>query len=84
MLCCLGVAGLVVVYGLNLNPVLSRFTWNLCHLENNMISAERIFQYCCFTSEPPLIAERNKPNARWPSHGEVVMYNLQVNDNIIL
>ncbi|KAJ4975723.1 hypothetical protein NE237_000829 [Protea cynaroides] len=73
-----GFAGLAVTYGLNLNMLIGWVVWNLCNLENKIISVERIFQYTCIPSEPPLVIEVNKPVLDWPSHGEVDIVNLQV------
>ncbi|RDX68620.1 ABC transporter C family member 3, partial [Mucuna pruriens] len=73
-----GIAGLAVTYGLNLNMIQTWVIWNLCNLENKIISVERILQYSCIPSEPPLVVEENRPDPSWPSHGEVVIQDLQV------
>lgn len=52
--------------------------WNLCQLENKIISVERILQYSSIPSEPPLAIESNKPADCWPTSGEVDIRNLQV------
>lgn len=52
--------------------------WNLCNLENKIISVERILQYTKIASEPPLKIEANQPDFSWPSNGEVEIRNLQV------
>ena len=52
--------------------------WNICEMENKIISVERIFQYTCIPSEPPLVIEENQPDYSWPSHGEVDIRDLQV------
>ncbi|XAR55403.1 Xenobiotic-transporting ATPase [Bertholletia excelsa] len=72
------VAGLVVTYGLNLNVIQSRVIWNLCNMENKIISVERILQYTSIPSEPPLVIETNRPHSQWPLHGEVALQDLQV------
>ncbi|XLT26519.1 hypothetical protein HN873_057811 [Arachis hypogaea] len=71
------IAGLAVTYGLNLNMVQAWVVWNLCRLENKIISVERIMQYTCVPSEPPLV-EENRPDPSWPLYGEVDIQNLQV------
>jgi len=43
-----------------------------------MISVERILQYTCISSEPPLVIEENRPDQSWPSSGEVDIQDLQV------
>jgi ATP-binding cassette subfamily C (CFTR/MRP) protein 2 len=73
-----GIAGLAVTYGLNLNMLQTLVIWNFCNLENKIISVERIFQYTCISSEPPLVMEQNQPDHSWPSHGEVDICDLQV------
>ncbi|XP_059444810.1 ABC transporter C family member 3-like [Corylus avellana] len=73
-----GIAGLAVTYGLNLNTLQMWVIWNICELENKIISVERIFQYTCIPSEPPLVIEENQPDYSWPSHGEVDIRDLQV------
>uniref|UniRef100_A0A803LEG2 ABC-type xenobiotic transporter n=1 Tax=Chenopodium quinoa TaxID=63459 RepID=A0A803LEG2_CHEQI len=73
-----GIAGLSVTYGLNLNRLLSWTIWNLCNMENKIISVERILQYTCIPSEPPLVMEENRPDSSWPSFGEVSVQDLQI------
>ncbi|CAK9166895.1 unnamed protein product [Ilex paraguariensis] len=74
------VAGLAVTYGLNLNMLQAWVIWNLCSMENKIISVERILQYTSLPSEPPLVIESNRPEAdgHWPSHGEVDIRDLKV------
>ncbi|GAB2291483.1 Canalicular multispecific organic anion transporter 2 [Dionaea muscipula] len=73
-----GIAGLAVTYGLNLNMLQAWVIWNLCMMENKIISVERMLQYCSIPSEPPLVIEENRPDHSWPSHGEVNIHDLQV------
>ncbi|KAK6934571.1 ABC transporter type 1, transmembrane domain [Dillenia turbinata] len=73
-----GIAGLAVTYGLNLNMLQAWVIWNLCNMENKIISVERIFQYTSIPSEPPLVIGTNRPESTWPSYGEVDICNLQV------
>lgn len=72
------VAGLAVTYGLNLNMYQAWVVWNLCFMENRIISVERILQYTSLQSEPPLVIESNRPDSRWPIQGEVDIQDLQV------
>ncbi|KAF8409706.1 hypothetical protein HHK36_005785 [Tetracentron sinense] len=72
------IAGLAITYGLNLNMIQAWVIWNLCNMENRIISVERILQYTSLPSEPPLVMEENKPLGDWPSHGEVDIHDLQV------
>nr|QIT08315.1 putative ABC transporter C family member 3-like protein [Siraitia grosvenorii] len=73
-----GIAGLSVTYGLNLNMLQAWLIWNLCNMENKIISVERIFQYTSIPSEPPLVIEENRPDRSWPAFGEVELHDLQV------
>ncbi|XP_010914891.1 ABC transporter C family member 3 [Elaeis guineensis] len=73
-----GIAGLAVTYGLNLNMLQAWVIWNLCNLENKIISVERILQYTSIPSEPPLTIEAKRLNCEWPSKGEVDLCDLQV------
>ncbi|KAH9614566.1 hypothetical protein KSS87_015012 [Heliosperma pusillum] len=73
-----GIAGLAVTYGLDLSSVQGWMIWQLCNMENKIISVERILQYTCITSEPPLVIEENRPHSSWPSCGEISIQNLKV------
>ncbi|KAJ8644495.1 hypothetical protein MRB53_006243 [Persea americana] len=76
-----GIAGLAVTYGLNLNLLQVMVIWDLCGVENKIISVERIFQYMRIpSSEPPLVLEYNKPGHDWPTQGEVDIRDLQALD----
>ncbi|XP_012848692.1 PREDICTED: ABC transporter C family member 3 isoform X1 [Erythranthe guttata] len=72
------VAGLAVTYGLNLNMLQSWVVWNLCTMENRIISVERLLQYTSIPNEPPLVVESNRPRSNWPILGEVRIQDLQV------
>ncbi|KAB2606085.1 ABC transporter C family member 3-like [Pyrus ussuriensis x Pyrus communis] len=73
-----GIAGLALTYGLNLNMLQARCIWNLCNVENRIISVERLLQYTNIPSEPPLVIESNQPDRSWPLLGEVDICDLQV------
>ncbi|ONI13655.1 hypothetical protein PRUPE_4G235100 [Prunus persica] len=73
-----GVAGLAVTYGLNLNMLQAWVIWNLCNVENRIISVERLLQYTSIPSEPPLVIESNQPDLSWPLRGKVDIHDLQV------
>ncbi|KAF9618302.1 hypothetical protein IFM89_000937 [Coptis chinensis] len=78
-----GIAGLAVTYGLNLNMLQAWVIWDLCNLENRIISVERMFQYTSIPSEPPLVIEAHKPDDDWPSQGEIDINDLQVFCNLL-
>ncbi|KAK8651747.1 hypothetical protein V6N13_141333 [Hibiscus sabdariffa] len=72
------IAGLAVTYGLNLNLLQTWVVWNICNMENQIISVERMLQYSTIPSEPAPVIETNCPKHSWPFHGEVNILNLQV------
>ncbi|GMI65446.1 ATP-binding cassette C3, MULTIDRUG RESISTANCE PROTEIN 3, multidrug resistance-associated protein 3 [Hibiscus trionum] len=72
------IAGLAVTYGFNLNILQAWVVWNICNMENTIISVERILQYSSIPSEPALVIETNRPDRHWPYHGEVQIHDLQV------
>ncbi|XP_042518498.1 ABC transporter C family member 3-like [Macadamia integrifolia] len=71
-----GVMSLAVTYGLKFS--MHGLIWDLCGLENKIISIERILQYAYIPSEPPLSIEENKPGHEWPSQGKIDIVDLQV------
>ncbi|KAK8591646.1 hypothetical protein V6N13_031682 [Hibiscus sabdariffa] len=72
------IAGLAVTYGLTLNTLQTWIVLNICNMENQIISVERMLQYSNVPSEPALVIETNRPGRSWPFHGEVNILNLQV------
>ncbi|KAK7359418.1 hypothetical protein VNO77_01378 [Canavalia gladiata] len=71
-------AGLVATYGLNLNVLQAWVIWNLCNVENKMISVERILQFSNIPCEAPLIIEDCRPEPEWPREGNIKLNNLHV------
>ncbi|XP_020229838.1 putative ABC transporter C family member 15 [Cajanus cajan] len=71
-------AGLVATYGLNLNVLQAWVIWNLCNVENKMISVERILQFCRLPSEAPLIIQDCRPEPLWPKEGKIELHNLHI------
>ncbi|XP_028061846.1 putative ABC transporter C family member 15 isoform X1 [Camellia sinensis] len=71
-------AGLVATYGLNLNVLQAWVIWNLCNVENKMISVERILQFTNIPSEAPLVIENCRPEQEWPINGRIDLENLHV------
>lgn len=74
----IGMAGLAVTYGLNLNARLSKWILSFCRLENKIISVERIYQYCQIPSEAPTTIEEFHPPSTWPENGTIKIVDLQV------
>ncbi|MQL77246.1 hypothetical protein Taro_009652 [Colocasia esculenta] len=71
-------AGLAATYGLTLNILQAWVIWNLCNVENKMISVERILQYSKIPTEAPAIIENCRPEPRWPANGTIEFHNLHV------
>lgn len=71
-------AGLAATYGLNLNVLQAWVIWNLCNVENKMISVERILQFSNIPSEAPLVVQDFRPKPDWPVNGCVEISNLHV------
>ncbi|XVF46078.1 hypothetical protein PTKIN_Ptkin02bG0259200 [Pterospermum kingtungense] len=71
-------AGLAVAYSVNLNVLQSWVIWNLCNVENKMISVERILQFANIEKEAPSIIEYNRPRPEWPEQGCIEFRNLVV------
>ncbi|KAM7484114.1 hypothetical protein LguiA_000123 [Lonicera macranthoides] len=74
-------AGLAATYGLNLNVLQAWVIWNLCNVENKMISVERILQYTKIESEAPLVIDNCRPEPDWPIDGRIELKNLVVQYN---
>ncbi|KAA8529722.1 hypothetical protein F0562_034178 [Nyssa sinensis] len=71
-------AGLAATFGLNLNVLQAWVIWNLCNVENKMISVERILQFSKIPSEAPLVIETCRPEPKWPINGRIELENLHV------
>ncbi|XVE74843.1 hypothetical protein DITRI_Ditri12bG0050900 [Diplodiscus trichospermus] len=71
-------AGLAATYGLNLNVLQAWVIWNLCNVENKMISVERVLQFTNIPSEAPPVIEDCRPKPDWPTEGRIELENLQV------
>lgn len=76
-----GLAGLAATYGLNLNVLQAWVIWNLCNVENKMISVERILQFTNIPSEAPLVIEECRPEPEWPTDGTIELEDLHVQYN---
>ncbi|WOL09549.1 hypothetical protein Cni_G18302 [Canna indica] len=72
------IAGLAVIYGLNLNSQLATVIWCICNAENKMISVERILQYSQIPSEAPILIEDCRPPKDWPQSGTIYLKNLEI------
>ncbi|BFG16207.1 hypothetical protein CerSpe_024800 [Prunus speciosa] len=74
-------AGLAATYGLNLNVLQAWVIWNMCNVENKMISVERILQFTHIPSEAPLVIEDCRPVPEWPMAGKIELENIHVQYN---
>ncbi|RWW21217.1 hypothetical protein GW17_00014639 [Ensete ventricosum] len=70
-------AGIAATYGLNLNVLQAWVIWNLCNVENKMISVERILQFSAIPSEAPLVIEHSRPEENWPTSGTIELDDLK-------
>ncbi|XP_064934555.1 putative ABC transporter C family member 15 isoform X2 [Musa acuminata AAA Group] len=71
-------AGLAATYGLNLSVLQAWVIWNLCNVENKMISVERILRFSGIPSEAPLVIEDCRPEQGWPTSGTIELHDLHV------
>uniref|UniRef100_A0A914W5V4 Uncharacterized protein n=1 Tax=Plectus sambesii TaxID=2011161 RepID=A0A914W5V4_9BILA len=67
-----GLLGLSISYALNISDYLFELYWNMCEVETNIVSIERIKDYISNTTEaewecPP----EKKPPSAWPTHGSI-------------
>ncbi|XP_022944933.1 putative ABC transporter C family member 15 [Cucurbita moschata] len=71
-------AGLAATYGLNLNVLQSWVIWNLCNVENKMISVERVLQFTNIASEEPAVVHDCRPMPEWLKEGNIELEDLHV------
>ncbi|KAK9750964.1 hypothetical protein RND81_02G233000 [Saponaria officinalis] len=71
-------SGLAATYGLNMNVLQAWIIWNLCNVENKMISVERILEFSRLPREAPLIVDDNRPKHDWPSKGCIQLENMHI------
>ena len=61
-----------------MNVLQAWIIWNLCNVENKMISVERIIDFTRLPSEAPLVIDDCRPEIDWPSEGFVQFENVHV------
>lgn len=71
-------SGLIATYGLNMNVLQAWVIWNLCNVENKMISVKRILDFASLRSDAPPVMENCRPEPDWPSEGSIQFENLHV------
>ncbi|KAI1280794.1 Multidrug resistance-associated protein 1 [Halotydeus destructor] len=70
-----GTAGLSVSYALSVTQTLNWLIRMTSELETNIVSVERLLEYCATPTEAEWINEANRPNDDWPDRGEVQFDN---------
>ncbi|CAR30008.1 ZYRO0G22176p [Zygosaccharomyces rouxii] len=67
-----GLVGLLMSYVLQVTNSLMWIVRMTTMIETNIISVERIYEYCQLPSEAPAIIESSRPEKSWPSMGEII------------
>ena len=70
-----GTVGLLLVYALNIPPVLQRLLMWSIEVESHFTSVERVLEYCDLEPEAALETDV-KPDKDWPSRGSVMFENV--------
>ncbi|CAM1314160.1 ABCC2 (predicted) [Pycnogonum litorale] len=73
-----GTVGLTVSYAMNMTTELLWIVRTMSDLEINMVSVERILEYCNLTDEAPWNIAENKLQHRWPKDGRVEFHSYSV------
>lgn len=66
---------------MNLNVLQAWVIWNLCNVENKMISVERILQFSGIPSEAPTVIDDCQLEEDWPTCGTIEFDDLHVSYN---
>lgn len=70
-----GLVGLLMSYVLQVTNSLMWIVRTATMIETNIISVERIYEYCRLPSEAPAVIESSRPEKSWPSNGNIVFKN---------
>lgn len=70
-----GTIGLAMSYALQITQSLNWIVRMTVEVETNIVSVERIMEYCDLPSEAPSIIEGHRPPAHWPHEGHVEFKN---------
>lgn len=70
-----GTVGLLLVYALNIPPVLQRLLMWSTEVESHFTSVERVLEYCDLEPEAALETDV-KPDKDWPNRGSVMFENV--------
>ncbi|EDO16987.1 hypothetical protein Kpol_1041p45, partial [Vanderwaltozyma polyspora DSM 70294] len=66
-----GMVGLLMSYSLQVTNSLMWIVRMSVQIETNIVSVERILEYCELPPEPPHEIEETKPEKSWPAHGSI-------------
>ncbi|XP_074596227.1 multidrug resistance-associated protein 1-like [Brevipalpus obovatus] len=67
-----GSVGLSISYAVNVNVALNYLVRTFSLLEMNIISVERVLEYCKLPSEADWFVDKVTPEPEWPEHGRIV------------
>lgn len=67
-----GMVGLLMSYALQVTSSLMWIVRMSVMIETNIVSVERIYEYCQLPSEAPAIVESMRPDRSWPAKGNIV------------
>ncbi|XP_074603021.1 multidrug resistance-associated protein 1-like [Brevipalpus obovatus] len=67
-----GSVGLSISYAVNVNVALNYLVRTFSLLEMNIISVERVLEYCKLPSEADWFVGKVTPEPEWPEHGRIV------------
>lgn len=70
-----GLVGLSVSYALQITQSLNWIVRMTVEVETNIVSVERILEYSTLTPEAPSVIEDKRPDANWPSKGQIEFNN---------
>lgn len=66
-----GTVGLSMTYALQVTQTLNWTVRQYCEIETNIVSVERVVEYCKLKSEAPEIIEDEQLDESWPAEGRV-------------
>lgn len=70
-----GMVGLLMSYALQVTSSLMWIVRMSVQIETNIVSVERIYEYCNLTPEAPEIIESCRPEKSWPAEGKISFKN---------
>lgn len=70
-----GMVGLLMSYALQVTNSLMWIVRMSVQIETNIVSVERIYEYCNLTPEAPDVIESCRPDKSWPAQGKITFKN---------